>query len=455
MAASGSSAEASRARRLAKINGNAPEFGRVTHLETIPFGRALALERFRLDNGLSVLLLQDKSAPVVAYHTWFRVGSRHERPGKTGLAHLFEHLMFNEVEGLPAGEFDRKLEEAGADNNASTWLDFTQYNESLPRDQIGLVIELEAARMSKLVLREPQVTSEKEVVANERRYRVEDDVEGAVDELLWKTAFQKHPYHWPTIGWMEDIENFTTEDCADFYATYYAPNNAALVVVGDFSEATLLEKISRNYGTLAPATLPIEDIEPEPPQLEERRLEVTKPTPTEKLTIGYKGPALGDADHVVASVLIEVLFGGRASRLQKLLVRELELATDVRASVGPHRDPALIEVFVSAREGRTADEILEVIDREIERVRREPVLPSEIERAVARVELSLLGGLETADGKASTIGFYETVLGDPSAPFARLRAMQRVDPGDLRRVARRYLVPTSRTVILVRTGAAA
>lgn len=441
-----------RARRLEKINAKAPRFGRVSHLETIPFGRALTVERFRLDNGLGVLLLQDKSAPVVAYHTWFRVGSRHEKPGKTGLAHLFEHLMFNEVEGLPAGEFDRKLEEAGAENNASTWLDFTQYNESLPKNQIGLVVKLEAARMSKLVLRDPQVTSEKEVVANERRYRVDDDVEGAVDELLWKTAFQVHPYRWPTIGWMEDIQNFTTEDCAAFYSTYYAPNNATVVVVGDFSEASLLEKISQSYGDLAPAELPIEDLEPEPPQQEERRLEVVKPTPTEKLAVGYKGPALGDADHIAVSLLLEVLFGGRASRLQKLLIRELELATDLRASVGPHRDPALIEVFVSAREGRRAEEVLEVMDRELDRVRREPVTNAEIERARARAELGLVGGLETADGKASTLGFYETVLGEPAAAFSRLRAMQRVDAGDLLRMARRYLVPRARTVIFVRSG---
>src|SRR5690606_32920339 len=142
-------------RRRAAIDATDPPFGRVEFVESIPFGKSLTIRRFRLDNGLGILLLRDKSAPVVAYHTWFRVGSRHEKPGKTGLAHLFEHLMFNEIEGLPPGEFDRRLEEAGADNNASTWLDFTQYNESFPKSQLGLVVELEAARMSRLVLRDP------------------------------------------------------------------------------------------------------------------------------------------------------------------------------------------------------------------------------------------------------------------------------------------------------------
>jgi zinc protease len=441
-----------REKRLEKINANAPKYGRVSFVETVPFGKALGIDRYALDNGLQILLLTDKSAPVIAYHTWFRVGSRHEKPGKTGLAHLFEHLMFNEVEGLPAGEFDRKMEEAGAENNASTWLDFTQYQEAFPKGQLKTVLGLESKRMSKLVLREPQVTSEKEVVANERRYRVDDDVEGAVDELLWKTAFEKHPYHWPTIGWMADIEGFTTEDCKAFYETYYSPNNASIIAVGDLSEEGILQQISQNYGDLPPATLPIEDIYPEPPQLEERRLEVEKPTPTEKVAVGYKGPALGDADHSIVSVMLDVLFGGRASRVQQRLVRELEIASDVRGHVGPHRDPALIEIFVSLREGKKGEEALAIVEAELDKVCREPVSQSEIDRATARVELGLLSSLETAEGKASTIGFYETLLGEPGAAFERLKHMQRVSPGDILRVARRYLVKTARTVIFVRAS---
>ncbi len=450
MASTSSAKQGGRALRLQALNADAPEFGGIEHVETIPFGKSLCIERFRLGNGLSILLLQDDSAPVIAYHTWFRVGSRHEKPGKTGLAHLFEHLMFNEVEGLAAGEFDRKMEEAGAENNASTWLDFTQYNEAFPKDQLGMVVELEALRMSRLVLRDPQVDSEKEVVANERRYRVDDDVEGAVDELLWKTAFQKHPYHHPTIGWMSDIEGFTTEDCRAFYETYYSPNNASIIVVGDFSEADVLDKVSRAYGALRSAHLPDEDIAPEPPQTEQRCLEVEKPTPTQKVAVGFKGPALGDEDHGVVSLLLDVLFGGRASRVQKRLVHDKQMATDVHGHVGPHRDPALIEVFVSAREGYTAEAVLAEVDEELARACREPVESHELERSRARMELGLLGGLETADGKAQTIGFYETVLGKPEAAFERLESMQRFTPEDLLRVARKYFRTEARTVVYVR-----
>ena len=172
------------------------------HIETLPFAGG-TVERFELTkNGLTVLFHRDTQAPVFSYHTWFRVGSRHEKPGKTGLAHLFEHLMFNETENLAAGEFDRKLEENGAESNAATWVDWTFYHASLPRERLALVAKLESERMAHLVLREPQVASEKDVVANERRQRVDDDIEGAASELLYSTAFSKHPYGWPTIGWM-------------------------------------------------------------------------------------------------------------------------------------------------------------------------------------------------------------------------------------------------------------
>lgn len=426
-------------------------FASLEHVETVPFGPQLRVQRFRLKNGLEVLHLEDKSAPVIALHTWFRVGSRNERPGKTGLAHLFEHLMFGETENLPPGEFDRRMESAGADNNASTWLDFTQYQEAFPKSQLKTVLALESERISRLTLQQPQLDSEKEVVKNERRFRVEDDVEGFVDELLWKTAFEKHPYHAPTIGWMSDIEGFTVEDCLNFYSAYYSPNNACLVVVGDVSEKTLLPLIAEYYGALPPADIPFDDIHPEPHQLEERLVEIEKPTPTEKLALGYKGPSFGDPDHTAVSVLIEVLFGGRASRLHKRLVRELGLASELRASVGPHRDPSLIDVFVSARDGVKAEALLAILDEEFERVQKEPVFPEEIERAVARAELSLVSGLESADGKASTIGFYETVLGRPGAAFEKLDAMRRITRSDLLLCARRYLSRAQRTRIFVRS----
>jgi len=444
-----------RAKWMTALNAEAGMNGVVRHERTVGFGPALQIECFHLGNGLRVLVCEDHSAPVVAYHTWYRVGSRHERVGKTGLAHLFEHLMFNETENLGAGELDRKLEEAGAESNAATWLDWTQYNIAVPRDGLPLVTRLESERMRRLVLRDPQVESEKEVVANERRYRVDDDVEGAVNELLWATAFQKHAYRWPTIGWMADIQAFATDDCRTFYDTFYSPNNATIVVVGDVSERRALELISRSYGAIPPAELPVEDVEPEPPQTLERRVETSKPTTTEKLVMGYHAPALGDFDHPALSLLCEVLFGGRASRVYRRLVRQMEIAVDVHAFVGPFHDPGLFEIFASAREGHLATELLSAIDDELVRVRTTPIGSEELERAKARLELSLVGGLETVDGKAQTIGFYDTVIGRPAAAFERLEATATLTASDLIRVARRYLRTEARTVVLVHPQAEA
>ena len=434
---------------MAALNEGRDAGARVTHEATIALGPAMRVERLRLGNGLRVLVLVDPSAPVVSYHTWFAVGSRHEQPGKTGLAHLFEHLMFNETEGKKPGSFDRRLEEAGAESNAATWVDWTFYHENVPREALGLVVKLEAERMARLVLREKQVVSEKEVVANERRYRVDDDVEGAINETLYATAFERHAYRWPTIGWMADIEGFTTDDCAAFYRTYYAPNNATLVIVGDVKPRDLVARIQDAYGALPAAELPVEDVQPEPPQTAEKRVSMRKPTATEKIAIGYHGPAFGDVDHAPLTMLSELLFSGRSSRVHRALVQEQELATDVRGWVGTFRDPGLFEVYATARPGKTAKALLVALDAELAKVVAAPPTAAELEKIKARVELALVQSLETAGGKAEQIGFYDTVLGDPSGAFARLEAYRRVSAGDLLRVARRYLDPARRTVIEV------
>jgi zinc protease len=278
---------------------------------------------------------------------------------------------------------------------------------------------------------------------------VDDDVDGAVSEILYKEAFQTHGYGWPTIGWMEDIQGFTTDDCVTFYRTYYAPNNAILVVVGDADAGEVLALAQRYYGAMAPSSIPVEDVRPEPPQIAERRLETTKPTPTEKVAVGYKSPALGDFDHAPLVLLNEILFGGRSSRVHRALVQEAEIATEVRGWVGAFRDPALYDIFLSARGEHTAAELLEALERVLDGVRTAAVTPAELDRVKAKLELGTLQGLETMSGKAEQIGFYETVLGDPAALFHKLAAYRRATAGDLLRVARRYLVTEARTVIAV------
>jgi len=419
---------------------------RWTFVRDHAFGDALTLRRFRLGNGLTVLTLVDRSAPTVSYHTWFRVGSRHERPGKTGLAHLFEHLMFNETRNHPPGDFDRLMEGAGAEANAATWTDWTYYYENAPRDALPLLIELEGDRMANLVLRVPQVSSEKEVVANERKLRVDDDVEGKALELLYDNAFRHHPYRWPTIGWMDDIRGFTVQDCREFYRTHYAPSNATIVIAGDFEESKALSLLQKHYGGL-PGTRRAEHPKPskEPPQRAERVFRLDAPTPTEKLLLGYRSPSFSNPDTAALVVANEVLFGGQSSRLHRLFCLDEEIALSVRGSISPFIDPGLFEMWIFLRQGKKKADALALLDREITRLASEDPSVVELEKAINQLELSFLHSMETSGGKAEQIGFYETVANDGAAVFERLASLREVTANDVKRAVAKYLRPSRRT----------
>jgi len=435
---------------LATLNRDKPDQAKIHHEETTAFGPTMQLDRFILGNGLQVLVVVDATAPVICVQTWFGVGSRHEQHKKTGISHLFEHLMFGATETHAQGVFDRMLEEEGAETNAATFLDWTYYHTNLPKLALPLTLKLEADRMARLLLNEAELTREKEVVVNERKQRVEDDVEGSVNERLYKEAFLHHGYGWPTIGWMDDIVGMTAEDCHAFYRTYYSPNNARLVVVGDVDMGELLRLVQLEYASMPAAAIPVEDVQPEPPQTEERRCEMTKPTPTQKIAMGYRSPALGDFDHAPLAVLNEALFGGRASRIHRELVQKQEIASEVRGWVGAFRDPSLWDIAATARGEHTCEELLVALDAIFDEVKKNGVTQAEIDRAKARTELGVLQSLETAAGKAEQIGFYDTVLGAPAAQFERLAAIRRVTPSDVLRTARRYLLTSARTVVLVR-----
>ncbi len=415
-----------------------------------PFGDALRLRRFRLGNGLTVLTLIDRAAPTVSYHTWFRVGSRHERPGKTGLAHLFEHLMFSETRSRRLGEFDRLMERAGAEANAATWTDWTFYYENAPRAALPLLIELESDRMSNLVLRTPQVTSEKEVVTNERKLRVEDDVEGKAVELLYANAFRRHPYHWPTIGWMDDIRSFTVRDCREFYRTHYAPNNAVVVIAGDFDERRALSLVQEHYGGLPRARRPATKTHREPVQRAERVVHLPAPTPSPKLLMGYHVPSFTSQDTPPLVVANELLFGGRSSRLHRVMCLDEEVALSVRGSISPFVDPGLYEMWIALREGGRIEKALRLLDREVHRLGSEGPTPSELDKSINQLELSFLHTMETAGGKAEQIGFHETVTGDGGGVFERLESYRRVSAEAVKRAVNEYLRPSRRTRVEIR-----
>ncbi|HEX4353744.1 MAG TPA: pitrilysin family protein, partial [Polyangiales bacterium] len=333
------------------------------------------------------------------------------------------------------------------ETNAATWVDWTHYQSELPASELPLIARLEADRMQHLVLRKPQVTSEKEVVANERRFRVDDDIEGQVNELLYATAFERHPYGWPTIGWMPDIESFTPEDCERFYKTYYAPNNATLVIAGDFEEEEVLTLVQKHYGKIASARIPRYAPPEEPTQRRERFLELRRPTPAPKLALGYRAPSFRHPDYPALALASEVLFGGRSSRLFSRLVRDEELATELHGSIAPFADAGLYEIWLSLRPGRQLDDARKVVERELARLGDKLVPKAELQKVKNRMELGFLQGMETAAGKAEQLGFFEIVSGDAAGLFTRLHELRAVSAEDIRRVAHKYFDPRRRTRI--------
>ncbi len=413
-----------------------------------PAGRGTTARRFRLGNGLTLIAAVDRRAPIVALQTWFRVGSRHERPGATGMAHLFEHLMFGQTESLPPGEFDRLVERTGGESNAATWVDWTYYRLSLPARDLALGVRLEAERMQHLVLETAPVESERDVVTNERRERVEDDVDGWLDEQLMAHAFTVHPYRWPTIGWMEDIRALSLPDIRAFYRTWYAPNNATIVCVGDFDEATLLDLIASHYGSIPPAQLPEPSQALEPAQVKERVVRAPKPIATDRLLVGYKAPGQDDPDWAVLEIVATLLAGCPSARLYRRLVIEREAASSVDAQLTPFRDPSLLRLAVTAARGHTADEILGVIDEELALMAEKPPSRAEVEKAKAIAETDFWTSLVDVDGKAEALGHYEAALGDFRKVNSIAERLAQVTTEDVARVVRTYLQANRRTIVI-------
>jgi zinc protease len=413
-----------------------------------PAGRGTHARRYRLGNGLAVITALDKRAPIVALQTWFRVGSRHERPGATGMAHLFEHLMFGQTEKMPPGEFDRVVERTGGESNAATWVDWTYYRLSLPARDLALGIQLEAERMQHLVLETGPVESERDVVTNERRERVEDDVDGWLDEQLMAHAFTLHPYRWPTIGWMEDIRALSLPDIRAFYRTWYAPNNATIICVGDFDEPALLDLIAHHYGAIPPAKLPDVAEVAEPEQTRERLVRAPKPIATDRLLVGYKAPGQDDPDWAVLEIVSTLLAGCPSARLYRRLVIEREAASSVDAQLTPFRDPSLLRLAVTAARGHSADEILAVIDAELAAMATTPPSPAEVEKAKAIAETDFWTSLVDVDGKAEALGHYEIALGDFRKVNTLAERLAQVTADDVARVVRTYLIPDRRTIVI-------
>jgi zinc protease len=412
---------------------------------------SLTVSKWRLGNGLEVILAPDPQATSISYTTWFRVGSRHENAaaGETGLAHLFEHLMFTQSKAAPApGEFDRRMEEVGANVNAMTSLDYTAYSDDIPPGALPLAVELESDRMVNLALTPKQVETERDVVAEERLSAVEDSVEGLLDEMMHLQTFKTHPYRFPVIGLMKDIKAVTPEKAERFYRTYYAPNNAVIVAAGKLEEKATLDAIRAGYGKLEVSALPAETTSPERAPLEAVRGEVVRPVPADRFVMGLPSPGLAEADRPAYELLAELLAGGPSSRLYRRLVVEKEIASSVMGEVPLTRDPALYGIWVQMIKGHTLAEAEALIEPELSRIGAEPIPAAELDKARVRRETELWAGLTSSAGKAERLGEFEVCGGDYRGLLGRAAEYAKVTAEDLGRVARAYFAPGRRATMV-------
>ena len=396
-----------------------------------------------LENGLKVLVQEIHTAPVVAFQVWYRVGSRNENVGTTGISHLLEHMMFKGTPGYAKGEIARTLQRIGAAFNASTSLDFTNYYEVLSSGRLELAMRLEADRMVNALIPEEEHRLEMTVVRSELE-RSEDNPRQALYTELFAQAFHAHPYHWPTIGWRADVEGITTQQIRDYYRTHYVPNNATVVVVGDVEPEAALALVRRHFGPIPRGSEPPPVRATEPRQQGERRFKIRRPGDTAYLMAGWKAPALSNPDAYALDALGMILGHGRTSRLHQALV-EGQLATEVDAANEGLRDPFLLIALATAAPGVALERLEGALFREVERLRAEPPAPSELARAKKQLQATFVYSRDSVRSLAQQLGYYETVDSWRYLTTYLDRVMA-LGPGDIRRAASEYLVEDTRTV---------
>ena len=399
-----------------------------------------------LKNGMKVLVQPDHSIPNVALYIFYRIGSRNEHPGTTGLSHFFEHMMFNGAKKYGPGDLDKAMEANGASNNAYTSQNVTVYQDWFPRSALELIYDIEADRIRDLTFDPKKIASERQVVASERRLSVDNNNFGLLDEQLRATAFIAHTYQWPVVGWMSDIQSWTMEDLKHHFEMGYSPSNATMVVVGDVSPEEifqLCEKYIEPIPSHAPPP-PVTTIEPE--QLGERRLVVHKPAELPLLMIGYHVPQTNNPDFYALNIMRSVLFQGESSRMYQRLVDKDQLALDVSYDVDSAFDPTLGVITAQPRQGVDPQACERAIYEELESVKGALISDRELEKAKNNQLADFYREMRTINGRANTIGTYEVFMGDYNKLFDAAKSYSAVTKEDVQRVAKKYFGPNNRTV---------
>ena len=399
-----------------------------------------------LRNGMKIVVEEDPSIPNVALYIFYRIGSRNERPGTTGLSHFFEHLMFNGAKKYGPKQFDRVMEDAGGANNAYTSEDVTVYQDWFPKSALELIFDLEADRIANLSFDPQVVESERGVVASERRTSVDANNFGVLYEQLTAAAFTAHPYQWPVIGWMVDIENWKMEDLKRHFEMGYSPSNATMVVSGDVKLEEIVRLAEKYIEPIAAHAPPPPVTTREPEQLGERRVTVSKFAQLPILMMGYHVPEARHADFYPLKVLQTVLFSGQSSRMYQRIVDRDQLAISISGSSDASFDPSLFMISAQPKDGVTPAAVEKAIDEELDRMKNELVTDQELEKAKNILLAGFYRQMKTISGKANTLGTYEVFFGDYRKLFTAADDYGRVTKADLQRVAKQYFQVRNRTV---------
>jgi zinc protease len=407
---------------------------------------AQAVSGTALANGLQVIVWPDHNIPNVALYNWVHVGSRNEGAGTTGLAHFFEHMMFNGTARHPQGDFDRLMEARGGSNNAYTSQDVTVYQDWFPSSALELVLELEGDRLANLELVPAVVENERKVVYSERRLRVDDSNAASLEEQVQALAFLAHPYRIPTIGWPSDILSWTMADLQTFYRTYYSPNNCTLVLVGDVEPERALPLAQRYFGAMASGAVPPAVLTREPEQQGERRLLLPRPGHNPLVQYAYHAIAAADAREPALNLLQTILVGGDASRLNRALVEEQRLAVAIGGGWPQGFDANLFHLQATLPAGEPAGKFEQALDAELERLVQEGVNELELRRAKNIAAADFWRGVSTIDGKARLLGEYAVMHGDHRRLFSAPEAYEGVTREEILAVARAVFNPARRTV---------
>lgn len=410
------------------------------------------VKSFTLKNGMKFLVVEDFSIPNANMYLFYRVGSRNEHQGITGLSHFFEHMMFNGAKKYGPKMFDRTMEFNGGANNAYTTENVTVYTDWFPASAIEVIFDLESDRIASLTIDTNMVESERGVVLSERSTGLENSPWSQLSQTMQAAAFLEHPYHWPVIGYEDDMKNWTLQDLERYFKTYYAPNNCVVVVSGSVKLEDV-KRLAEKYMEPIPAqpAPPVVHIV-EPPQTGERRVTVQKDVATPYLLIGYHVPNAKHEDYYALNILSAVLSTGKSSRLYNSLVDKQQLATQVFSSFGESFDPTLFQIYAVANKNVLETELEKAIYEEIEKIKTDAISEAELQKIKNQKLMEFYDQIETIDGKSNNIGTYEVFFGDYKKMFDAPALYNKVTVADVQRVAKTYFTKANRTVGITKSN---